>query len=84
MAHNIESSTQQGHSLTPPETLAQDGYSRWAAVEKRIGFSREWVRQREKEGRFPKRVHLSQRCVVWPNREIHRWLADPVNYRAEG
>ncbi|BAN22367.1 putative phage-related DNA-binding protein [Caballeronia insecticola] len=37
---------------------------------------------RELEGRFPKRVHLSQRCAAWPNREIHRWLADPVNYRA--
>jgi hypothetical protein len=24
------------------------------------------------------------RCTFYDNAEIHRWLADPVNYRVEG
>ncbi|KWO79314.1 transcriptional regulator [Burkholderia ubonensis] len=35
------------------------------------------------EGRFPRRFRLSLRCSVWSNREIHRWFADPVGYRAD-
>ncbi|ONC26905.1 transcriptional regulator [Burkholderia pseudomallei] len=34
------------------------------------------------EGRFPRSIRLTQRCTVWKNREIHRYLADPLNYRA--
>ncbi|KYZ83519.1 transcriptional regulator [Burkholderia pseudomallei] len=47
-------------------------------------MSRETVRQRELEGRFPRARRLTQRCTIWPNREIHRWIADPLNYRADG
>ncbi|KWB90515.1 transcriptional regulator [Burkholderia ubonensis] len=45
-------------------------------------MSRETVRQREREGKFPHSIRLTQRCTVWNNREIHRYLADPLNYRA--
>ena len=68
-----------------PESLALplDGYTRWADLKRIIPMSHEAVRLREIAGRFPKRVQLgSARCVGWPNREIHRWLADPANYRA--
>ncbi|RQU78508.1 AlpA family phage regulatory protein [Burkholderia cenocepacia] len=44
-------------------------------------MSRETVRQRELEGRFPRASRLTQRCTVWSNREIHRWMADPLTYR---
>ncbi|MBR8321653.1 AlpA family phage regulatory protein [Burkholderia cenocepacia] len=45
-------------------------------------LSRESIRLREIAGRFPRRVQLgSQRCIAWSNREIHRWLSDPANYR---
>ncbi|AWG33573.1 helix-turn-helix transcriptional regulator [Burkholderia cenocepacia] len=67
------------------QALPLDGYSRWPDLSRLVPLSRESIRQREIAGRFPRRVQLgSQRCVAWPNREIHRWLADPANYRAEG
>jgi predicted DNA-binding transcriptional regulator AlpA len=67
----------------PDESLPADGYSRWRDLKKFIAFCRETARQRELEGRFPKRVHITPRCAAWPNRELHRWAVDPVNYRAE-
>lgn len=65
------------------EALPLDGFSRWNDLIRFIPFSRETLRKRELEGRFPRRQHLSQRCAVWSNRAIHSWMADPVNYRAE-
>jgi prophage regulatory protein len=63
-------------------SLPLDGYTRWADLKRIIPMSHEAVRLREIAGRFPKRVQLgSARCVGWPNREIHRWMADPANYR---
>ncbi|CAJ0689583.1 hypothetical protein LMG18102_01134 [Ralstonia mannitolilytica] len=67
-----------------PQSLPLDGFTRWNELKHIIPLSHESVRQRELKGRFPKRVQLgSARCVAWPNREIHRWLADPANYRSE-
>jgi len=64
-------------------TLPLDGVSRWPDLKPFVALSREWIRKRELEGKFPKRIFLNKRCAVWQNREIHRWLADPLNYRAE-
>jgi prophage regulatory protein len=72
-----------GAHLSPSESLPLDGFSRWNDLRAFVPFSRETLRKREIEGRFPKRVHITQRCAAWPNRELHRWVADPVNYRAE-
>ncbi|WP_175829626.1 helix-turn-helix transcriptional regulator [Burkholderia cepacia] len=69
---------------TAPQALPLDGYSRWQNLKTFVPLSRESIRLREIAGRFPRRVQLgSQRCIAWPNREIHRWLSDPANYRAE-
>jgi prophage regulatory protein len=65
-------------------TLPVDGLSRWNDLKQFIPFSRESLRQRELQGKFPRRQYLTKRCAVWSNREIHRWFADPLNYRAEG
>jgi predicted DNA-binding transcriptional regulator AlpA len=75
--------TQNGVHLSPPKSLPLDGYSRWSDLRDFVPFSRETLRMRELEGRFPRRVHLSRRCAAWSNREIFRWLADPAGYRAE-
>ncbi|RKT98998.1 hypothetical protein C7H84_33740 [Burkholderia sp. Nafp2/4-1b] len=69
-------------SVPTPIGLPHDGFSRWGDLRVFIPLSRETVRQREREGRFPRASRLTQRCTVWPNREIHRWMADPLNYRA--
>jgi predicted DNA-binding transcriptional regulator AlpA len=71
-------------SLPTPEALPADGFTRWSELRTFVPFSRETLRKRELAGKFPRRQHLSQRCAAWPNRELHRWFADPVNYRAEG
>lgn len=68
---------------TPSESLPLDGFTRWNDLRPFVPFSRETLRKRETEGRFPRRVHITQRCAAWPNRELHRWFADPANYRAE-
>lgn len=74
-----------GGVQSEPRSLPLDGFTRWADLKLIIPLSHESVRQRELAGRFPLRVKLgSERSVGWPNREIHRWLADPANYRVEG
>ncbi|OUL92943.1 helix-turn-helix transcriptional regulator [Paraburkholderia hospita] len=74
-----------GDTQPEPQALPLDGYSRWRDLRKFVPLSHESVRQRELKGRFPKRVQLgSARCAAWPNRELHRWFSDPMNYRAEG
>jgi prophage regulatory protein len=84
MAKKAAYSALSGASPPDPQTLPLDGYSRWSDLRKFIPLSHETVRQRELKGRFPKRVQLgSARCVAWPNREVHTWMADPLNYRAE-
>jgi prophage regulatory protein len=66
-----------------PQSLPLDGFTRWADLKHLVPLSHEAVRQRELAGRFPRRVQLgSARCVGWPNRELHRWLANPAGYRA--
>ncbi|QKL94317.1 AlpA family phage regulatory protein (plasmid) [Ralstonia solanacearum] len=67
-----------------PKSLPLDGFTRWNDLKRIVPLSHESIRQRELKGRFPKRVQLgSARCVGWPNRELHKWLADPAGYCAE-
>ncbi|VWB73607.1 helix-turn-helix transcriptional regulator [Burkholderia lata] len=72
-----------GDTLPEPRSLPLDGLTCWNDLKAFVPFSRETVRKRELEGRFPRRQRLSQRCAAWPNRELHRWFADPAGYRAE-
>jgi predicted DNA-binding transcriptional regulator AlpA len=66
-------------------TIPLDGFSRWRDLSPFVPLCQESIRLRELKGRFPKRVQLgSERCVGWPNRELHRWFADPAGYRSEG
>jgi len=85
MATNAASARQTGATLPNSAALPADGFSRWATLKNFVPLCRETVRQREAAGRFPKRQQLgSDRCTAWPNREVHRWLADPDGYRVEG
>ncbi|MCR4464837.1 AlpA family transcriptional regulator [Burkholderia sp. SCN-KJ] len=68
---------------TASSTLPLDGYTRWGDLKRFVPLCMNSVTTRERAGRFPKRVQLgSSRSVAWPNRELHRWLADPDGYRA--
>lgn len=78
-------STSGAHGLLPNlDAFPTTGYSRWRDLAPFVRFSREWVRLQEAAGRFPRGTRASATLVVWPNAEIKRWLADPLNYRAEG
>jgi predicted DNA-binding transcriptional regulator AlpA len=82
-ANSRNTSSTAGGAQPEPLVLPLDGFTRWSDLKHIIPMCHESVRQRELAGRFPKRVQLgSARCVAWPNREIHRWLADPAGYRA--
>jgi|WetSurMetagenome_2_1015567.scaffolds.fasta_scaffold1052276_2 prophage regulatory protein len=35
----------------------------------------------EKDGKFPRRVQLTQRCVGWPESEVIEWLNERVESR---
>ncbi|HDR8948852.1 TPA: AlpA family phage regulatory protein [Burkholderia vietnamiensis] len=75
-------SAKNAFATPAPATLPFDGLSKWRDLRQSICLSRETVRKREQEGKFPRSIRLTQRCTVWNNREIHRYLADPLNYRA--
>ncbi|WP_080436350.1 helix-turn-helix transcriptional regulator [Burkholderia ubonensis] len=85
MAAHHRKALPSGSVQYEPQALPLDGFTRWADLKRIVPLSHESVRLRERAGRFPRRVQLgSARCVGWPNRELHRWLADPVGYRVEG
>lgn len=65
------------------KSLPLDGLSRWEQIEHLVPFSRETFRKLVKSGRAPTGVRMSERCTVYPNRELHKFFADPLNYRAE-
>lgn len=67
----------------PPKELPTDGMSRYTALKPFVPLSRETVRQLQKVGKFPQPITLSSRCVMYRNADVHEWLKDPLNYRAE-
>ena len=69
--------------LPTPETLPAIGKSRFSQFKKFIPVSREKFRQLCKEGRAPRPERYSIRITYYDNQELHKWLADPINYRAE-
>jgi hypothetical protein len=74
----------QGNKQTDtPATLPQIGKSRWSKIKHFSPVSREKFRQLYLEGRAPKPEREGCRCTFFDNAELHKWLADPINYRAE-
>lgn len=73
----------QREAFSIPETLPQVGMSRWETLRHFIPISREKYRQLVIAGRAPQPVKLSERCTMYHNAEVHRFLADPSNYHAQ-
>jgi hypothetical protein len=65
------------------KSLPLTGLSTWSQLSPFLPFGREKWRQLSLAGRAPKRIQLNSRCTVWKNEECHKYLADPLNYRAE-
>ncbi len=62
-------------------TLPLTGKSRFSNFKKFCPFSREKFRQLSKAGKAPRPERLGIRCTFYDNKELHRFLADPINYR---
>lgn len=76
--------TQHIDSAVPGKiSLPVDGFSRWKEISKFVPFSREKFRQLVRAGKAPQPIFFSERCTAYPNRELHRFFADPLNYCAE-
>ncbi len=66
----------------PAPVLPTVGMCRWDTLSQFVPISRESWRKLVNAGKAPKPVKLSERCTMYPNAEVHRWLADPAGYRA--
>lgn len=67
-----------------PAMLPTIGMSRWEQLRHFIPVSRETWRQLVRAGKAPQPVRLSERCTMYDNSAVHRWLAAPADFRAEG
>ncbi|WP_164708077.1 helix-turn-helix transcriptional regulator [Paraburkholderia phosphatilytica] len=67
-----------GQTSTP--VLPQIGLSKWAQIAPYVGIGRESWRKLSIAGKAPRAIRMSATCALYENREIHRWLADPVGY----
>lgn len=65
-----------------PADLPQIGYSRWSQLQPFVAVSRETWRKLVIAKKAPQPVRLSERSTLYPNAEVHRWLADPLGYSA--
>jgi prophage regulatory protein len=68
------------HDQAP--TLPTVGMCRWDTLSRFVPISRESWRKLVIAGKAPKPVKLSERCTMYSNAEVHRWLADPAGYVA--
>lgn len=67
-----------------PISLPTVGMSRWEQLRHFIPVSRETWRQLVLAGKAPQPVRLTERCTMYDNVAVHRWLAAPTDFRVEG
>jgi prophage regulatory protein len=61
--------------------LPSVGMSRWQQLRHVIPVSRETWRQLCLAHKAPAPIRLSDRCTMYRNADVHRWLADPIGFR---
>ena len=64
-------------------TLPKDGWSRYKQLKPFLPVSHEKWRQMVAKGEAPQPVRMGVRCTMWKNAQLHEFLNDPLNYRAE-
>lgn len=64
-------------------TLPSVGMSRWEQLRHFIPLSRESWRKLVNARRAPMAHKLSARCTMYANVDVHRWLANPAEFRLE-
>jgi len=66
------------------DELPQIGMSRFSSFKSYLPFSREKFRQLSKAGKAPQGIRMGTRLTMYENKEIHRFLDNPLEYVAEG
>lgn len=82
--HNLSNRNGKIMIINNPITLPLDGYSRFKQFKPFINISREKFRQLVRSGCAPQPIYLSSRCAMYKNSDLHDFLANIANYRAEG
>ncbi len=67
----------------PAPTLPMIGMSRFKQIQPFLPISSERFRQLVRDQKAPQPTYLGSRCAMYKNSELHKFLADPLNYRAE-
>lgn len=58
------------------------GLSTWRQIAPYLPIGRETWRKLCIAGKAPKPIRLSEKCTVYSNIEVHKWLQDPLGYVA--
>jgi prophage regulatory protein len=66
------------------ETLPKIGMSRFSQFKKFLPLSREKFRQLSKAGKAPQGIRMGSRLTMYSNEELHRFLANPLDYELDG
>ena len=64
--------------------LPLTGLSRFAQIKPFLPICREKCRQLSKAGKAPQPIRMGVRCTFYNNEDVHEWLKNPLNYRANG
>lgn len=60
-----------------------DRMLRLKAVLERTGLSRSTLYRKVDEGRFPRQVSLSTRCVGWRESAVNAWMKNPIFFSVD-
>jgi predicted DNA-binding transcriptional regulator AlpA len=68
-------------ALLKPKLLPHDGCSRWSQFAEFSPVCRETFRRLSLQGRAPKPIRMGIRCTFYQNRELHKFLTNPLCYK---
>jgi predicted DNA-binding transcriptional regulator AlpA len=63
--------------------LPSIGFSRWPQIAPFVPMGRETWRKLVRTGKAPQPTYFSKTCAAYRNEDIHKFLADPLNYTAD-
>ena len=75
-------SNQRHHSTPDNKNLPTIGLSKWAQIAPFLPVGRETWRKMTLAGKAPQPIRLTEKCTVYKNEEVHKYLADPLGYKA--
>jgi prophage regulatory protein len=62
--------------------IEQEKLLRISSVVDIVGLSRATILRLEKQGKFPKAIRITVRCMAYRLSQIHDWMTDPLKYEA--